>query len=97
MTEASERVTLDPVGRRFVIAGNGGTAELLFHRRGQRLVIEHTSSDKVAVLVTAAVKYAREHELAIEPHDQDAVAWLKANPEAHDGVTVVDANRKEAR
>jgi predicted GNAT family acetyltransferase len=87
MIDASE-VRDDPDASRFVYDGAGQQAELVYRRRGDRLVLVHTEVP-VALegqgiggrLVEAAVGYAAGHGLTVVPSCPFARSWLDRHPE----------------
>jgi predicted GNAT family acetyltransferase len=84
----SARVTHDPVRSRFEYRAGGSVAELVYRRRGERMVLLHTgvpgaleSHGVGGQLVRAAVGYAASEGLTIVPACPFARDWLERNPD----------------
>ena len=85
----SAEVTDNPDGSRFELRADGRLAELIYHVRGDRLVLVHT---EVPVemeghgiggkLVTAAVDRAVREGLTLVPLCPFARGWLQRHPDA---------------
>jgi predicted GNAT family acetyltransferase len=84
----SARVTHDPVRSRFEYRAGGSVAELVYRRRGERMVLLHTgvpgaleSHGVGGQLVRAAVGYAADEGLIVVPACPFARAWLDRHPD----------------
>ena len=80
---------------RFETTVDGHTAELIYRRRGERLVLVHTGVPEElegrgigAALVTAALGDARARGLTVVVHCPFARTWLRRHPDAADGVDI---------
>ena len=80
---------------RFELSVDGRVAELVYRRKGDRLVLVHTGvPDELegrglgGVLVTAAIERAREQGLTVTPDCPFARGWLERHPEVASGVTI---------
>ena len=90
----------DPVidnqaGSRFEIRTGGHLAELIYHPRGDRLVLIHTEVPETlegqgvgSRLVTAAVDRAAREGLTIVPLCPFARGWLERHPDVAGRVTI---------
>jgi len=90
-------VTHDPVAGRFEVVVDGATAELAYRRTGDRMIITHTgvpqqiSRQGVASdLVAAAVAFAQDEHLVVDPQCWYAARWLDQRPEVAATVAAVD-------
>jgi uncharacterized protein len=96
MIDASH-VRDDPDASRFVYAGAGQDAELIYRRRGDRLVLVHT---EVPIdlegqgiggrLVEAAVDYAAGNGLTVVASCPFARGWLDRHPDVAARVAIED-------
>jgi predicted GNAT family acetyltransferase len=84
----SPHVTHDPDHSRFGYRAGGSVAELVYQRRGERMVLVHTgvpgaleSHGVGGQLVRAAVGYAAAERLTIVPACPFARAWLDRHPD----------------
>jgi len=84
----SARVIHDPVRSRFEYRAGGSVAELVYRRRGERMVLLHTgvpgaleSHGVGGQLVRAAVGYAASEGLTVVPACPFARAWLERHPD----------------
>jgi predicted GNAT family acetyltransferase len=80
---------------RFELSVDGHVAELVYRRRGDRLVLVHTGvPDELegrglgGVLVAAAIERAAQQELTVVPLCPFARRWLERHPEAAGRVTI---------
>jgi predicted GNAT family acetyltransferase len=80
---------------RFEAAVDGQVAELIYRRRGNRLVLVHTGVPESlegrgigAALVTAAIGDARARRLTVVVQCPFARSWLRRHPDAADGVDI---------
>jgi len=90
-------VTHDPVAGRFEVVVAGATAELDHRRSGDRMIITHTgvpqqiSRQGVASdLVAAAVAFAQDEHLVVDPRCWYAARWLERRPDVAATVAGVD-------
>jgi predicted GNAT family acetyltransferase len=81
---------------RFEIERDGHVAHLKYLRDQGRLVLVHTEVPDAleghglgGALVTAAIDFAAEHELTVEPQCPFARAWLERHPDVA-GRVVID-------
>jgi predicted GNAT family acetyltransferase len=96
MAGGEERKDRHPVSHeearhRFVLAVDGGEAELTYRRAGDRIVFDHTGvppalqhqglADRLAEV---ALAYAREHRLRVEPRCRFMEVYIKRHPEHQD-------------
>jgi hypothetical protein len=84
----SSQVTHDPDDSRFEYRAEGFVAELVYRRRGQRMVLLHTGVPETleghgvgGELVRAAVGYAATQGLTVVPACPFARAWLDRHPD----------------
>ena len=89
------RVHRDDQGSRFVLQEAGAEAELLYRRRGSRLILVHTEVPEQlggrgigGQLVRAVVEWAERDALVIVPYCPFARRWLADHPEATTEVTI---------
>lgn len=89
------RVLQDGQGSRFVFRDAGAEAELLYRRRGDRLVLVHTEVPEQlggrgigGQLVRAAVDWAERDALVIVPFCPFARKWLADHPAATTAVNI---------
>ena len=95
-TSADDVEVVDvPAESRFVVRHNGTEAELVYHVRGQRLVLLHTEvPDEMSGqgigghLVRAALRCAQTDRLTLVPWCPFARQWLKEHPDAGAGVSI---------
>jgi uncharacterized protein len=94
MSDAA-RVVHEPEASRWVIPGDGETAELVYRRRGDRLVLVHTGVPADmgghglgGRLVETAVRYAAAEGLTVVPLCPFARDWLERHPDAAATVSV---------
>jgi uncharacterized protein len=80
---------------RFELTVEGQLAELIYRRRGSRLVLIHTEVPEAleghglgGLLVSAALERARAEQLTVVPVCPFARSWLERHPEAAAGVTI---------
>jgi uncharacterized protein len=88
-------VTDNQAESRFEIRAGGYLAELIYHRRGNRLVLIHTEVPEELErhglggrLVTAAVDRAAREDLTIVPLCPFARGWLERHPDVAGRVTI---------
>jgi predicted GNAT family acetyltransferase len=88
-------VTDNQAESRFEIRSGGHLAELIYHRRGNRLVLIHTEVPEELErhglggrLVTAAVDRAAREDLTIVPFCPFARGWLERHPDVAGRVTI---------
>jgi predicted GNAT family acetyltransferase len=88
-------VTDNQAESRFEIRSGGYLAELIYHRRGNRLVLIHTEVPEELErhglggrLVTAAVDRAAREDLTIVPFCPFARDWLERHPDVAGRVTI---------
>jgi predicted GNAT family acetyltransferase len=81
-------ITNDEREQRFMVELDGEVAELVYLVRGHRLLLIHTEVPDAfegrgvgGALVKAAVDYAVEHQLTVEPRCPFARGWLERHPE----------------
>jgi hypothetical protein len=84
----SSQVTHDPDDSRFEYRAGGSVAELVYRRRGERMVLLHTAVPEAleghgvgGQLVRAAVGYAAGQGLTVVPACPFARAWLDRHPD----------------
>jgi hypothetical protein len=84
----SAQVTHDPDHSRFEYRAGGSVAELVYRRRGERMVLLHTGVPGAleghgvgGQLVRAAVGYAASEGLTVVPACPFARAWLDRHPD----------------
>ena len=84
----SPQVTHDPDHDRFEYRAGSSVAELVYRRRGERMVLLHTgvphTMEKHGIggeLVRAAVGYAASEGLTVVPACPFARDWLQRNPD----------------
>lgn len=84
----SPQVTHDPGGSRFEYRAGGSVAELVYRRRGERMVLVHTEVPTAleghgvgGQLVRAAIGYAASEGLTVVPACPFARAWLDQHPD----------------
>jgi len=84
----SPQVTHDPDHDRFEYRAGSSVAELVYRRRGERMVLLHTgvphTMEKHGIggeLVRAAVGYAASQGLTVVPACPFARDWLERNPD----------------
>jgi uncharacterized protein len=94
MTDAPQ-VTDNAEDSRFELTVEGQLAELIYRRRGSRLVLIHTEVPEAlerhglgGVLVSAALERARAEQLTVVPVCPFARSWLERHPEAAAGVAI---------
>jgi predicted GNAT family acetyltransferase len=85
----------DVEASRFVVEEDGEVAELVYRRRGDRLVLVHTGvPDAIGGrgiggrLVVAAVERARAEHLTVVPSCPYARSWLRRHPDVAASVSV---------
>lgn len=85
----------EPDERRFVYQADGVEAQLVYRRRGRRLILVHTEvPDALAgrgiggQLVRAALDQARARDWTIAPWCPFARSWLEAHPDEVTGVDI---------
>jgi hypothetical protein len=81
-------VTHDTPHHRFVIELEGADAELVYERRGRRLILVHTEVPESlqghgvgGELVMAALDWARNEDLTVAPWCPYARHWLREHPD----------------
>jgi hypothetical protein len=84
----SPQVTHDPGRSRFEYRAGGSVAEIVYRRRGERMVLVHTGVPEAlagrgvgGLLVRAAVGYAAGEGLTVVPACPFARAWLQRHPD----------------
>jgi hypothetical protein len=84
----SPRVTHDPGRSRFEYRAGSSVAELVYRRRGERMVLVHTGVPEAlegggvgGLLVRAAVGYAAGEGLTVVPACPFARDWLDRHPD----------------
>ena len=84
----SPQVTHDPGASRFEYRAGGSVAELVYRRRGERMVLLHTGVPGAleghgvgGQLVRAAIGYAASEGLTVVPACPFARAWLDRHPD----------------
>lgn len=84
----SPQVTHDPDHARFEYRAGSSVAELVYRRRGERMVLLHTGVPHVlekhgigGELVRTAVGYAASQGLTVVPACPFARDWLERNPD----------------
>jgi hypothetical protein len=84
----SPQVTHDPGRSRFEYRAGGSVAEIVYRRRGERMVLVHTGVPGAlegrgvgGLLVRAAVGYAAGEGLTVVPACPFARAWLQRHPD----------------
>ena len=84
----SPQVTHDPDRCVFEYRAGGSVAELVYRRRGERMVLVHTEVPRAleshgvgGQLVRAAVAYAAGQGLTVVPACPFARAWLQRHPD----------------
>ena len=89
------RVFQDGSASRFVVRDGDAEAQLLYRRRGNRLVLVHTEVPEElggrgigGQLVRAAIGWAQQHALVIVPFCPFARKWLADHPEATAAVSI---------
>jgi predicted GNAT family acetyltransferase len=94
-SEEQPPVVDHPEENRFVVQLDGSEAELVYHRRGDRLVLIHTEvPDELGGhglggrLVRAALERAAREHLTIVPWCPFARRWLKEHPDAAADVAI---------
>ena len=87
-------ITHDIAAHRFVTQADGHLAYVEYAMGDGRIVITHTivpgeigGRGIAAALVKAALEYARDHGLQVEPQCSYADAWMRRHPE-FDGLRV---------
>jgi predicted GNAT family acetyltransferase len=85
----------EPAHDRFVVQVDGATAELVYRRRGDRLVLVHTEVPESlagegigGILVEGALAQAAAEALTIVPLCPFASHWLREHPDKADKVTI---------
>ena len=85
----------DPDHHRFVTEVDGSTAELVYHRRGDRVDLAHTGVPPAIEgrgiggrLVAAALAWAGAEGFAVVPSCPFVASWLAAHPETARAVRV---------
>ena len=88
-------VVRDDRANRFELILPDGTAELVFRRTGNRLLVVHTGVPDAlggrgigGQLVRAAVDHARAEGLTVVPNCPFARDWLRRHPEVAEAVTI---------
>ena len=88
-------VTDNQAESRFEIRAGGRLAELIYHRRGDRLALIHTEVPEELEhhglggrLVTAAIDRAAREGLTIVPYCPFARDWLERHPDVAGRVTI---------
>lgn len=88
-------ITNDTNERRFGVELDGSRAELVYRIHGNRLVLIHTEVPDAfegrgvgGALVKAAIDYADEHDMIVEPRCPFARSWLERHPDEAKRVTV---------
>jgi predicted GNAT family acetyltransferase len=88
-------ITNDESQQRFVVELDGSVAQLTYLVRGQRFLMIHTEVPDAfegrgvgGALVEAAVDYAAEHNLTVEPRCPFARGWLERHPEVGKRVVI---------
>jgi predicted GNAT family acetyltransferase len=94
MTDAAQ-VTDNPQASRLELRAGDELAELVYRRRGSRLVLVHTGVPEALAghgvggqLVAAAVARAAAEGLTVVPLCPFASAWLRSHPDAASTVTI---------
>ncbi|HEX4061246.1 MAG TPA: GNAT family N-acetyltransferase [Streptosporangiaceae bacterium] len=94
MTDAPQIID-NPAKSRFELTAEGKLAELVYHQRGNRLVLIHTEVPSElggrglgGALVTAALERAEREGLTVVPLCPFARTWLERHPDAAAKVTV---------
>jgi predicted GNAT family acetyltransferase len=95
-TSAGDVEVVDvPAENRFVVRHDRNEAELVYHLRGERLVLLHTEvPDEMSGqgigghLVRAALSRARSDRLTIVPWCPFARRWLHEHPDAAAGLSI---------
>lgn len=93
--DEAEQVTDNEAENRFELRAAGEFAELLYRRRGDRLVLVHTGVPPAleghglgGKLVTAAVSRAARERLTVVPLCPFARSWLERHPETADRAAI---------
>jgi predicted GNAT family acetyltransferase len=91
----ADTVVRNDDARRFELTRPEGTAELVYRRNGERLVLVHTGvPDALAgqgiggLLVRAAVDHARADGLTVVPTCPFARDWLERHPDVAEQITI---------
>ncbi|MFA0922935.1 GNAT family N-acetyltransferase [Xanthomonas fragariae] len=91
MEAATVHAEHDPNQQQFTVDTDGQHAELAYRREGERMTIAHTHvPDAIggrgiaAVLVEAALNYAREADLKVVPACSYAEAYVRRHPQFQD-------------
>jgi hypothetical protein len=94
MSDAPQ-VVHEPDASRWAVTRDGETAELVYRRRADRLVIVHTGVPAAigghgigGQLIETAVRYAADQGLTVVPLCPFARDWLEHHPDAAATVTV---------
>jgi predicted GNAT family acetyltransferase len=88
VSEASQ-VTNNQAASRFEFQTDGGLAELVYRRNGERLVLVHTEVPVelegrgiAGMLISAAIDHASSEGMTVVPLCPFARAWLERHPDA---------------
>ena len=83
-----EKVVHQEKQHRFVLAIDGEEAELTYRRMGHTLIVNHTGVPAALqhrglanLLAEAALSYAREHKLTVDPQCRFMAVYLKRHPQ----------------
>jgi predicted GNAT family acetyltransferase len=97
MTDANEPISItnDEAHHRLTWSKDGASAELVYHLSGQRLTLVHTEVPEVfegkgvgTALVRTALDWAQRDGLIVLPWCPFARRWMRAHPEALDGLHI---------